>query len=188
MNFYRPLVFFFCNAYCLTTPELGWFQCWFRRPHAAPPHMGLPWPSPEQKSHSRCPCGSPRPSVAFAGTWRRTASPLPSQCTSLQLQTFPWETKSRESQRVISRRQNNPSHITDFSNRFGQSPFCSAAMWPAGPLDQENYWTQTSRLNCSEVKTWLQCRTPEWCRTPTSHKCSGVVIELFGDKAFKWNH
>lgn len=95
-------VFFLCNVYCLTTPKRGWFQCWFRRPHAVPPHKGLPWLTQARRSHSRCPCGSPRPSAAFAGTWQHTASPLLFHCTSSPPQTFPWETKRGESERVIS--------------------------------------------------------------------------------------
>lgn len=101
-TFKNPCVVSVYLQYCLTTPERGWFRCWFHRPHAAPPHRGLPWPTPARRSHLRCPCGSPRPSVAFAGTWQHTASPLPSQCTFLPPQTFPWETKRGESERVIS--------------------------------------------------------------------------------------
>lgn len=112
-------------AYRLTTPERGWFRCWFRRPHAVPPRRGLLWPTPARRSRLKCPCGSLRPSVAFAGTWQHTAFQLPSQCTFLPPQTFPWETKKGESERV--RRPNNHNHITGFWNIFGQRWFCSVS-------------------------------------------------------------
>lgn len=114
--------------YCLTTPEQGWFQCWFHRPRAEPRRRGLPWPTPARRSRLKCPCGNLRPSVAYAGTWQHTAFLLPSRCIFLPLQTFPWETKRGQIERV--RRQNNHNHITGFWNIWDGSVW-----YPSSQLD-----------------------------------------------------
>lgn len=78
------------------------------------PQRGLPWPAPAQQSHLRCPCGSLGPSVAFAGTWQHTASLSPSQCTSSQLQTFPWETTTTKRATECLAMKKNHNHLPVF--------------------------------------------------------------------------
>lgn len=146
--------FFFCctdthtqTKHQLTTPEQGWSPCWFRRPRAAPPRKGWPWPAPARRSHWGHPRDSPCPSAAFAGTWQRTAFPSTSPHTFLPLQIYPWARQTGRKEEKM--RGNNPNHITCFEHRlyitefimyiynslFGKRLFCLVSKQPAGPLD-----------------------------------------------------